>query len=597
MNSGFLNLLSSLVAVPLVTALLACGGGGSSSSPTPTTTPTPTPTVSGTVAAGAPITGIVFVKGANGATTNAIIDAAGHFSLDVSALTPNYLIYAEGLSGNKLWRIYSVATSTGTINVTPITNLVVANALGALPTSLFNDWNGTQVTANALATAKSTVNNSLSPMLNGMGVTTDLMTGSFTANHTGLDLVLDALNITWSGTTATVTNGLTGSSFANDVSNHGATATSLPAGDSGLTQSLKTDLDGIKVLTNALQTLRIQGISTQNDIDIQIGPLVAGDYFGGGMTKAQYLASICPNPPSAGIPDFKCSPSIVSPLPTLVLGSYLRGYWVRFVNSYAAGKDVTSTDTAVVTLDGTHWLIFGDLSWIGFKVVAAEIQQFMADGTVSMSTQLDLELSNNAFWATDQGVQSAIVVGPGLPAGGVILSISPSTTFFNYNNQGSGYTLDDTAIAAIPDNAIYTANLYSDAASTVSLQTSTPLQTYTTQLPGAAPIKNIDLKASLFPTITAPTSHLISAANIPGQFTATWSNRPDGLAVVISVDLYWQAQGGSSQQSVFAAPTNYGLGTQPLTLPVTTGSAVNAHLRLLSFDAYGRGYASFWYFQ
>ena len=130
-------------------------------------------------------------------------------------------------------------------------------------------------------------------MLNGMGVTTDLMTGSFTANHTGLDLVLDALNITWSGTTATVTNGLTGSSFANDVSNHGATATSLPAGDSGLTQSLKTDLDGIKVLTNALQTLRIQGISTQNDIDIQIGPLVAGDYFGGGMTKAQYLASIC----------------------------------------------------------------------------------------------------------------------------------------------------------------------------------------------------------------------------------------------------------------------------------------------------------------
>lgn len=603
MNQRYPILLVKILAAPFLATLLACGGGGGGGGAV-VVAPGP---ISGVVAAGAPVSGIVFVKGANGVATSAVIQPSGHFSIDVSALTPNYLLYAEGLSGDKLWRIYSVATGTGTTNVTPLTDLVVANALGALPgtaadsASLFNTWNGSQIAPAAVATAKARVQASLAPLFTGLGVSSDPLTGSFSADHTGMDLVLDSLDVTYLGSVATVTNRLTGHACTDDVSDHGATATPLPSGDAGVTQAAAADLVGISAITQAGQALHTGGYTGQADAEARFGPFFAADFFHGGMTKSQYLDSMFSGGASAGVPGFTSAPMIVAPIPANALNGtpYLRGYYLNILNSYNYGGSATVSYTSAVTADGTHWLLYGDRRWVGIRIQSSEVKLFNADGSTVMQTGLDLEVENAGRYASAQGVQSAIVTGLGLPAGGVVLTLGPGEGWYYIQALGSSFypLTDDAVIAAIPDNTTYDVRLYSQPAGSVSLQ-DTPVQSYPgIVMAGSAPLPNSALAASWFPTLVAPSSHALSAANIPGPFTVTWSNPASGLAPAISIALDWQNVGDPAAYEVVGLPTSYGLGSQSLTLPATTGTPANAHLRVVGFDAYGRGYGSIWAFQ
>src|SRR3989304_8792941 len=109
----FLAIVSALI-------MFACsGGGGGGAGANNGAIPTPTPTLSGVAAAGSPIVnGWVRVMGANGVQTNPVLtDGYGRYSVDVSALTAPYVLYAEGVANGVSVKVFSVGLTAGTGNI------------------------------------------------------------------------------------------------------------------------------------------------------------------------------------------------------------------------------------------------------------------------------------------------------------------------------------------------------------------------------------------------------------------------------------------------------------------------------------------------
>jgi hypothetical protein len=95
--------------------------------------------------------------------------------------------------------------ANGTLNITPVTNLIAAilSPTGN-PSNLASEIKSgsATVSTSALNTAKTAVNTILAPINTALSNTTDLMTGSFVANGAGYDRILDSLSIQVTPTSA-----------------------------------------------------------------------------------------------------------------------------------------------------------------------------------------------------------------------------------------------------------------------------------------------------------------------------------------------------------------------------------------------------------
>lgn len=200
-------LLLYVIAAALV--LTGCGGGGGGS-PAPTE-PETTSTVSGTAAAGAPLIGFVGAKDSVGGTATTEILPDGSFELDMAELTPPVLIYASGISGGNAYQLLSVVFEddvNGTVNITPITDLIIGNTVSDSPQDFFNNPNFTVLTQEAVEAEEIEIRTRLKPLLDGLGVDEDfdLRNSAFVANRSGFDGVLDVLEVSIDGGTATIRN-------------------------------------------------------------------------------------------------------------------------------------------------------------------------------------------------------------------------------------------------------------------------------------------------------------------------------------------------------------------------------------------------------
>lgn len=123
--------------------LSSCGGSGSGGGSRngnggegPGAPATP-PTLSGTVAIGAPLAGAtIVITRWDGTTVHAVADANGRYSVDMPAVPPGtralYMVQSTGpaTGPGQYPRLYSLATGNrGTVNVTPLTSLLVARLL------------------------------------------------------------------------------------------------------------------------------------------------------------------------------------------------------------------------------------------------------------------------------------------------------------------------------------------------------------------------------------------------------------------------------------------------------------------------------------
>lgn len=183
------RLFPTLVLASTTAALVACGGSESGSN---------SATLSGTAATGAPIKGgtvTVQCQSASAASTPTGTDGTWTMPLPSGAQMPCALQVSGGdlPSGDKY---HSLALATGTINITPWTDLVVANLVGSNPATW---WASTQLASNLKAITQTALDTALTTVNTQLGVTTTMVDGgnpftsTFKANGSDkLDKVLDA---------------------------------------------------------------------------------------------------------------------------------------------------------------------------------------------------------------------------------------------------------------------------------------------------------------------------------------------------------------------------------------------------------------------
>ncbi len=178
----------ALVTPLTALALAACGGGDDA--------PNATGLLAGTAATGAPIAGgKVEVACASGAPLSATTSATGTFEVALQGQTLPCKLKVSG--GNLAAGVayHSVALQPGTVNLTPLTDLVVARLHGGAPTAWFSAISA----ADFQKLTTDAVNTALGAITSGLGLTTPLggknpMTAGFEAKTTDpLDKVLEAL--------------------------------------------------------------------------------------------------------------------------------------------------------------------------------------------------------------------------------------------------------------------------------------------------------------------------------------------------------------------------------------------------------------------
>ncbi|MEC9410554.1 MAG: hypothetical protein VYD52_08880, partial [Pseudomonadota bacterium] len=177
--------------------LSGCGSSSSSGSPDPQPTPTtPTPeapattqSLTGTAAIGAAITdGTVTAICADGSTFTESVttDANGNWSGEVANGAMPCALQVTG--GNPPVTLHSYATAAGTVNITPLTDLIMAKATGQSPADWFANFNGTAVDT---STASTDLLNLFADKGFTIPATGNPLTTPFAADGSGWDGLLD----------------------------------------------------------------------------------------------------------------------------------------------------------------------------------------------------------------------------------------------------------------------------------------------------------------------------------------------------------------------------------------------------------------------
>ena len=165
--------------------LAACGGGGGGSSGSTSLS------LSGLAATGAGIANAsVTAKCASGTPLSGTTDANGSYALVLDGRALPCMVQVTG--GTPSVTLHSFAQAAGRVNITPVTDLIVAKALGADPAAAFTAYDATQgaTVETGLNAAKTYVATQLSA-ITGASIT-DPLTGTFTVGDAD-DKVLDAL--------------------------------------------------------------------------------------------------------------------------------------------------------------------------------------------------------------------------------------------------------------------------------------------------------------------------------------------------------------------------------------------------------------------
>ncbi|MDQ2076681.1 hypothetical protein [Marinimicrobium sp. ABcell2] len=219
----------------------------------------------------------------------------GQFQLDLSDLTPPYLLYASGVSGGQAYQLLSVAFTDnlgGTVNITPLTDLVVANVMGESPKNFFNAPDFSLLTESAVQEESSRLAARLQPVLEAFELSGDfnLLTSPFSANRSGFDAVLDVLDISINQDTgvATIRNRVSGDSITNDFANTESGTESLAAGGS-LATHFELILGAGSVLERLVELASIPVAERDSGFADEVAALLADDLLINGIDKASLV--------------------------------------------------------------------------------------------------------------------------------------------------------------------------------------------------------------------------------------------------------------------------------------------------------------------
>jgi hypothetical protein len=207
--------LVNLYILLLFTLILpGCSGGEGSSQ-----------TVAGVAAAGAPLSGTVYLKdSSNPANEISVpIGVDGTFSFNLIRLKAPFLLKAIGsVNGNGLV-LYSFAATAGVANINPLSHLAVTDAYGSDDlASLYSspDTENMQAINNSLADSIRKIQKALQITLVQFGAAdTNFISDIFVANHQGIDLFLDLISISSNNGNLTITDNTTNTTISDSSDN------------------------------------------------------------------------------------------------------------------------------------------------------------------------------------------------------------------------------------------------------------------------------------------------------------------------------------------------------------------------------------------
>lgn len=588
-----LRFLRPLAIAASFLVLSACGGGDDDDGAPPQST-----TISGSAAAGAPIVGTVTVKDSSPSPMTRVttIAADGRYQIDVAGLTPPFMLRADGNVGGRSYSLYSAAAAAdvgGTINVTPLTDLIVANVAGQIAANVYASGNFAGLTTAELDAAQAVLRQRLQPILSavGLGSSIDLLRASFAANHTGLDAALDALRVTVDPATAraTITNLIDNQQIVDDLASR-TDASVLPATNVGAAIS---DFQQIVAVFDTFSAQFATAMPAANNAALNAA--LTDDFLLDGQNRAAFLSEITSqNLVGLRLTVTSLEPGSMQPAsaPTTAV-----------VNVTVAPPGETLFNLVMtVRKVGGAWRIAGN-----GRIAAAEVNTFARLQDVFVNGQLQPNMidSGLTFEIQDEGgvgLSYAIVKGKGLPAAGVLYvnytrndsfgaAVGPyrgeSTPRLHMNGHNQ-LPLSDAVIATLSDTEVYTIELWRDGGTPTNDGDDVKAATYTSALT-KRPYRVSELSVSSFAVVTAPSKAQLRAfAENGGTITATWT-LPAGKT---AADLSFFRSGSLGGFDSLHVPLARTATSATLTIGAPTagfGTVQGAGFNLFIADAFGRG--------
>ncbi len=260
------------------------------------------PVLSGVAAAGGAIVGTVTVKGSLGLSVSTTIKADGHYNVDVTGLTPPYRIRAQGTVGGKTYKIYSYAQASdigNTINVSPFTDLIIANTAQQIAESFFDSNTTTSLDPVELALQETALQVKLQAVFSTLGLDTaiDLLRTTFSTDHSGLDAALDLIQIgTAQNNIVTITNLLDGSTIVDDISDLGDNTEVIVIDPIEVEEAI-SDIQAIANLFQILSNAFIDGLPAPSVIE----DIFSLDFIENDSSIDQFLTEITTDPTLVGL--------------------------------------------------------------------------------------------------------------------------------------------------------------------------------------------------------------------------------------------------------------------------------------------------------
>lgn len=410
--------------------LAACGGGGGSSTSTTSSSTSSTAaatSISGTVAIGTALVGAnVTVTDSTGKTATATSGSGGAYSASISGLTAPFLITAVDPSGAST-TLYSVVASTNTTGGAPVTANVtpLTTAVSALLTQSGNPGDlassPSSITSSTIATAEATLDQAIAPILSANSVATsfDPIATTFVANQTGADAVIDSV---------TVTPSSTGSGYQIASLANSGTAIQL-----NTSTSVSTALAAPSQPANYLATLLTQLGQCMGGTSSSCSTAIDSNYlnYSDPTMQKRHPALFATGATLTGVKTLAFLPA--NTLPNVTNPAAL----VYFLFTEANGTPNFATDI-VQQLPNGSWDIIGDQDAYPLYAASFVGRLQYVDSADSANSRYESGLrvlipSSVTISGSTTYVSSALVTGPGLPAGGVYLesggSANPYLTF------------------------------------------------------------------------------------------------------------------------------------------------------------------------
>ncbi|TCS36825.1 hypothetical protein EDC30_10544 [Paucimonas lemoignei] len=592
------------VAGALLATLVACGGG-SSGAPA-ANQQAASMSFSGSAAVGAPLAGTVTVKDALGATKTTPIGPNGSYTIDVTGMTAPFVFRAQGTANGQTYVVHSIATAadaaSGKINITQLTDLVVANIAGQIAKNYFDKF---EQNGNADAATKAAVDaevdklkEKLLPVLTALGVDAgiDLLRTPFTPLSSALDKALDAIqvsvdpnaNVATISTlvnTITITDDLAVKAVAEvnppklDATNVTADSVASTASDAVLVKKALTDF--FAQFASGLPTAA------------QLMPYITTGFLLDDKDGATFRSEVSAYSALVGatISEVEIHDIDYSDLTKVTAR-------VSFTLLDKNGVEIErERNWRVRKIDANNWRLHGNQRALEISAYAHMVKGINPGGTCFLTgLEFDIEDYNTA---NNGGTISYILVtGPGLPNGGLRYDapglggkwkisgqVSPYYVMADSCNPGA-QTVVDSAIAAIPDNAVYTFMAYTGANAKINFPTGTSDGTYALKLQ-RRPLTLAEVQAAAFPAISSPTI-LDFAGYTSGNVTIVASNINSAKYGRVYLGQNTSTNDFRETENDVAAAAN-GTINQTLGLTPASGGTINWRtLRAESIDAYRR---------